>query len=1701
MQHLIPLFTENQSIPDFRFSIFNDDNNDSPIDYSEYIYFYLFIINNRTYKIQSYLPPLPIAQMIKDVGYFATSSVEYFRSILNRLDVKLNDEIISDILLMMMTSLNGLDTDKDGVNLSIGSLCDSYFPNKSIPSIPNEKSMESVPRLTTWNSQVVSQLIFEDYPQSNWENIIKYLDKPIHNKSDIATGSIYNNNNSSDITLAGVQFLVNIVLQFSKIQFPGHVLCNKWKNPDTQFKILNEIVKAPSEMVSFKKTPNHLNTTVDYGTWSSIDLMDTFLYFCETKYYPQVLLTLSIPLTTCPTALFLLILCSKGGDSECKRHLIFQSLSSYFLNTPPIQDPTKPLNINEIINYINGLNDIKINHILAQYFSIYLSTQINLSNINNKPEGTDLILNYISQYKDVIGSSYSNILECTKCIPDNANAIFQSIYNHEKTIEEVIIMLKSYQNSNYPLQKETINYMVNNLFLEFNFFQEYPDKELNITAELLGQLIANNLVDDVRLEEAFRSIKQWLSPTSNERMIKFAIEVINKAKVRILSNPIYYQVLFNNPFIRSYSQQIFDEKISIPIPIPIPPSLNIPSRMPSMIPQTLPNTASTAAIPPSLQPQVQPVIPPPPPSVVGNDNNTIFKRCIRYVEPLPIINPPNNVKDTIAFKVNNLAIGNMKETAATIKSLITDEYIPWFADYIVLKRIATLDILFLPVYLQLLEELNIPKLIDIVHTRSLQVLCDLLTSSAIQESNERTMIRSFAEWISINTIQRNKPVLYRDINLKELLLVGYENGKLYVVLAFVCTLLKGCAESKIFNVNNYWIKSLFSILLEIKNLRGLKSGLQYQIELLLDYHIKTGNSIQPSDLLRTRKPPNISNNEDFTDDGQQQQINLAQQQAQAQLQAQQAQLQAQQQAQLQAQQQQQINPQVVGNGINMNMMNMQYPGNLINNNNPLPILQQQQPNRLLNNNGRLNESMTQIPHLEKYITINKSLTLFTEQPSLLQYVYSAIDSAFREVTSPVVTRTVSIAMKTCQQLLFKDFNGEKDLKKLIYPGRVLAGSLASSLSLISSREELNNKMMDKLVNQLSTVCGLNKEELNKLCEEITNDNIDLGIQYIERTAYLRASPRIDQLIQKTNLQTTVQQQQQENENDNNGEGKEEIEKKLSQIPICLRAGDTESNEHIYDFLKHKVDFRKKTKRFIEGSYEDRIYVSHLLNMWIMSINELYEPNLEEIKNEIGNKNENEMEILFSLLLDEVMDIYKLDKYKHMKGNDDYYYSSVDGLSRFISQYFQYDDNNKIFLKSVIRAITNHLLFTHDLYMENINNNQNNDDEEWYQNIYFRLFVDLLNELINFSELSIQQLYDLLSILSNSFITLQPKRVPIFAFSWIQLISHRFFLPKLLSYPNEQLWPYMEQLLLSLLSFFYPYFITELSDSLKLLYKGTLRVLLILLHDYPEFLGAYHFSLCDNIPLRCVQLRNIILSAFPKSMQLPDPFTPHLRIESLQGITQAPIIKSDICNNLIKYNIKADIDAYISTNTINNDFLAVLISKLKLSDNNNNNNESNYNIPLINSLSLYLGIQGINLMCRSIDNSGTKDATVMNIFLYMAKNLDCEGRFIFFNSLANQLRYPNSYTHYFSCVILYLFYENSKAEVIREQITRVLIERLIVHRPHPWGLLITFYELLQNPKYEFWNHEFTRRTPDIQKLFDSVARSCQNTSGGRTLPRN
>ncbi|GAB1293520.1 CCR4-NOT transcription complex subunit 1 [Apodemus speciosus] len=323
--------------------------------------------------------------------------------------------------------------------------------------------------------------------------------------------------------------------------------------------------------------------------------------------------------------------------------------------------------------------------------------------------------------------------------------------------------------------------------------------------------------------------------------------------------------------------------------------------------------------------------------------------------------------------------------------------------------------------------------------------------------------------------------------------------------------------------------------------------------------------------------------------------------------------------------------------------------------------------------------------------------------------------------------------------------------------------------------------------------------------------------------------------------------------------------------------------------------------------------------------------------------------------------------------------------------------------------------------------------EFQQLPYHRIFIMLLLEL-NAPEHVLETInFQTLTAFCNTFHILRPTKAPGFVYAWLELISHRIFIARMLAHtPQQKGWPMYAQLLIDLFKYLAPFLRNvELTKPMQILYKGTLRV------------------------------------------------------DMLSEINIAPRILTNF-TGVMPPQFKKDLDSYLKTRSPVT-FLSDLRSNLQVSNEPGNR----YNLQLINALVLYVGTQAI----AHIHNKGSTPSmsTIthsahMDIFQNLAVDLDTEGRYLFLNAIANQLRYPNSHTHYFSCTMLYLFAE-ANTEAIQEQITRVLLERLIVNRPHPWGLLITFIELIKNPAFKFWNHEFVHCAPEIEKLFQSVAQCC------------
>lgn len=435
------------------------------------------------------------------------------------------------------------------------------------------------------------------------------------------------------------------------------------------------------------------------------------------------------------------------------------------------------------------------------------------------------------------------------------------------------------------------------------------------------------------------------------------------------------------------------------------------------------------------------------------------------------------------------------------------------------------------------------------------------------------------------------------------------------------------------------------------------------------------------------------------------------------------------------------------------------------------------------------------------------------------------------------------------------------------------------------------------------------------------------------------------------------------------------------------------------------------------------------------------------------------------------------------GETEYAFQALDAMSRLIAYIIKYhgdasgvnNDQAKVHYFTKILSIFVLVLASY------------HEDETltFEQKPFFRFFSSLVNDL---SAIEVQlgpAYFQLLLALSDTFSSLQPTYFPGFSFSWLCLISHRQFLPKLLASDNREGWSPFHKLLLSLFKFLSPFLKdASLQRPVRDLYRGTLRLLLVLLHDFPDFLSEYYFTLCDAIPQRCIQLRNIILSAFPPTLVLPDPYLRTVSLDQIQEIGPIPPILSDFAAGLKNGEVRGYLDQFL-LNRGSAAFLPSLIERAQQGA----VDEENYNLAFLNSLVMYVGVSTV---VQAKARGGTffvaTDPGVV-VLQFMMENMEPEGQHHMLSAIMLHLRHPNAHTHWFGCLLMHLFLEINDNR-FREIVTRVLLERFLVHRPHPWGAIVTFIELLRNPKYDFWSKDFVHVSPQVNMLLQRVARCIQ-----------
>jgi CCR4-NOT transcription complex subunit 1 len=356
----------------------------------------------------------------------------------------------------------------------------------------------------------------------------------------------------------------------------------------------------------------------------------------------------------------------------------------------------------------------------------------------------------------------------------------------------------------------------------------------------------------------------------------------------------------------------------------------------------------------------------------------------------------------------------------------------------------------------------------------------------------------------------------------------------------------------------------------------------------------------------------------------------------------------------------------------------------------------------------------------------------------------------------------------------------------------------------------------------------------------------------------------------------------------------------------------------------------------------------------------------------------------------------------------------------------------------------------------------------------------------------EAVYELSHTMASFLHVIRPELLPEFAFGWLELASHRFLFPNLLSNRKGENdgWEMVRILVLDAIRFFSSLLssgnintgsisaTSTISNTVKVYYRGVMCWALLLLHDYSEFISYYAFDFISEIPIFCVQLKNLLLSAFPPHLKLMDPFSPNLNIDQLPESEQDPVM-SDLA--------WTDAEWW-------KQFLGTGASTLQGWRQQWKGMEKHIPERSTSDKSWKRGLmRWAAWLVWYIAKERKEAMTSFFVFLTVDVLMEDE-RYYLYQSMANHLRYPNAHTAYYHHMLLYLFRTAPEQSTIREQVTRVLLERLTVNRPHPWGLLVTFIELIRNPVYDFWSHGFTHSSPDMERLFESVARSCMIRRG-------
>lgn len=643
--------------------------------------------------------------------------------------------------------------------------------------------------------------------------------------------------------------------------------------------------------------------------------------------------------------------------------------------------------------------------------------------------------------------------------------------------------------------------MLRNLFEEYRFFPQYPDKELHITAQLFGGIIERGLVSSyMALGLALRFVLDALRKPDGSKMYYFGIAALDRFKSRLKEYHKYCEHVRAIPHFTEFPPHLI-EYVEYGLQSSEPPTKPqgpvLPASLAAMLaPSSTPATYKSLS---STSVTTSAVNTPKPSTTTSNtlgsrpsiaNATNIDTLLVATEKEEKITSPPENLQDKTAFIFNNLSQLNLQTKCDELREIVSEEFWPWISQYLVMKR-ASIELNFHALYSNFLDVLKVSDVNRMVTKETFRNIKVLLRSDkGIANFSDRSLLKNLGHWLGMLTLGRNKPILQIDIDLKSLLVEAYHKGQqeLLYVVPFVAKVLESCAKSKVFKPPNPWTMAIMNVLAELHQEPDLKLNLKFEIEVLcknLDIDV---SQLKPAVYLKD--PEKLRSLE----------YQLSQP--------------IKKESQMQQTIQQPTQNQSNTEELTSVSGNSSTPPSSVTNSSATPtsVLQVAPEPRFSYVDIQLSGNAA----LNNHLTINNSLVLFQTHPHLKQLVRPAVERAVQEWIVPVVDRSIKIALTTCEQIVRKDFALDPEEIRMRSAAHCMVRNLTAGMAMITCRDQLlasiNTHLKSALQNAMIGATTQQKDLAEQASNVVAQENMELACAFIQKTAIEKAIPEIDKRL-------------------------------------------------------------------------------------------------------------------------------------------------------------------------------------------------------------------------------------------------------------------------------------------------------------------------------------------------------------------------------------------------------------------------------------------------------------------------------------------------------------------------------------------------------------------------------------------------------------